>query len=208
MGIKLSQTGSIYNASVKDKILRISFGDVFEVKTELPFVKEDFEINNNWSVSNIALLLTAQSGNLLVGWFTGGISILEPVGGNYRAISMNGFNIPTFIDETFDIIHAGVAKGRLRYYVTKSDLYPIISYIPKDSSIRDYMIIEPQDLGNPIIVRISQNTEMVGELIHGNESYPGYRRIGETLSNGEQTKSFTPICTIYQKDWDRCSIDV
>ena len=84
MGLRFRYNGCLYNAYVKDSKLTVAFMPWLTVEQPLPFVKEDFMISHTYPISNVALLLESDSGNLLIAWFTGGMSIYKPEAGKFR----------------------------------------------------------------------------------------------------------------------------
>lgn len=179
MGLRFRHNGTIYNAYVKDQRLVVKFTPWLEASTELSFVKEDFMIDHTFPISNVALLLESESGNLLIAWFTGGMSIYKPINNKYRVLAHTNFNIKTFQEEALETLDTGIVKNQLQTHITRTHLYPLSTYFVKNNP--NYFILDIPDEGCGFVGDVRKNASIVKKLITGGENYPGFLRLPKSL---------------------------
>lgn len=180
MAIRFREVGCLYKAYVKDKELFVEFAPNVIVHRPLPFVKEDFLISHTFPVSNVALLLESESGNLLVAWFTGGMSVYMPVGNKLRMMAHTNFNIYNFRDEIATTCDNGLVQSGTKYHITRTHLYRLQSYFLKEYP--NLVVFDIPDGQCGFLIDIQKNFKAVGEVIAGTDNYPGFIREGKVLS--------------------------
>lgn len=180
MAIRFKDNGCLYKAYVKDKELYVEFSPQVVVKRPLPFVKEDFMINYTFPISNVALLLESDSGNILIAWFTGGMSIYQPLGNKWRLMAHTNFNIYTFRDDIADVLDNGAVQSRLQVYVTRTHIHSLQTLFLKDYP--GYAVLDIPDRECGFLINVDMNLRIVREIITGAENYPGFQRGFKTLS--------------------------
>lgn len=180
MGLRFSETGSIYKSYVKDKELYVEFAPNIVVHRPLPFVKEDFLIDHIFPCSNVAILLESKTGNILIAWFTGGMSIYRPVNDKWRLMAHTNFNINTFRDGICNTCENGIIQSKQMVHVTRSYLYPLRTYFLKEYP--NISIWDISDRGCGYVVPIEENLKVITEVLAGTDDYPGFLRNGEVLT--------------------------
>ena len=179
MGLRFRYNGCLYNAYVKDSKLTVAFMPWLTVEQPLPFVKEDFMISHTYPISNVALLLESDSGNLLIAWFTGGRSIYKPEAGKLRLMAHTNFNINVFRDSVIEVLETGVVKNQLQTHITRTHLYPLNTYFIKGNP--NWAILDIPDEQCGFVMDVRKNPVIVKKLITGGENYPGFLRMGKSL---------------------------
>ena len=179
MGLRFRYNGCLYNAYVKDSKLTVAFMPWLTVEQPLPFVKEDFMISHTYPISNVALLLESDSGNLLIAWFTGGMSIYKPEAGKFRLMAHTNFNINVFRDSVIEVLETGVIKNQLQTHITRTHLYPLNTYFIKGNP--NWAILDIPDEQCGFVMDVRKNPVIVKKLITGGENYPGFLRMGKSL---------------------------
>lgn len=180
MGLRFKETGSIYKSYVKDKELYVEFAPGIVVHKPLPFVKEDFLIDHVFPCSNVAILLESKTGNILIAWFTGGMSIYRPVGTKWRLMAHTNFNINEFRDSVCDTCENGVIQSGTVIHVTRTYLYPLRTYFPKEYP--NISIWDVPDGKCGFVVPIDKNFKAVAEVLAGTSEFPGFLRDNQVLS--------------------------
>lgn len=199
MGIRFRPDGTIFKAFVKDQVLHVEFMPGLEITYPMNFVKEDFMISHTWQQSNVCLLLESSSGMLMVGWFTGSIKLLKPYGERYRYIAFTAFNIKELIDANLDVINAGCIKREKGLKVTRTNIYPLTSYMIKGNE--RYIILDPCDKCDGFVLDTNLNKRFVKELAFAVHDYPGYLRIpGNLTLMGEDWHTLEQPYVIEQPD--------
>lgn len=199
MAVRFREVGCLYKAYVKDKELYVEFAPGITVHQPLQFVKEDFMISHTFPCSNVALLLESESGNLLVAWFTGGMSIYTPVGNKLRMIAHTNFNIYTFRDAVMTTCDNGLVQSGTKFHITRTHLYRLQTYFPKDHP--DIVIFDIPDGQCGFVVNINRNFKAVGEILVGTDNYPGFIRDGKVLSKiGSEDKPLIGTYIIEQPE--------
>lgn len=193
MAIRFRETGCLYKARVENKELYVEFAPGIVVHRPLNFVKEDFLIDHTFPNSNVALLLESATGNLLIAWFTGGMSIYRPVGNKWRLMAHTNFNVYTFRDGICNTCENGLVQSGTDYHITRTHLYPLQTYFLKEYP--DLVIFDIPDGGCGYVVSLQKNIKAITEILAGSDDYPGFLRNRQTISKiGSES---TPLVGTY-----------
>lgn len=206
MGYRFIPNGAIFPCCVVDKKLCIHINDDIQLTWDVPFVKEDFTISHTWAISNVCMCMESNSGNLLVGWFTGDMKILKPLGQNsgYKLIAHKDFDFKNLFDEYFDRYDIGVCRSNIYIEHRYSSEYYMAEYVYKKD--RRIAILDPTDAGGAIVCNIEDNPELLDLFVTGDRLRPACIRLGESIMIAATSTVLKPINTV--DALDECSIIV